>query len=61
MTGFNDHLHNATNDRQNTFPNDHFNFFQRPLTLLHDELTTKMGKLTGVKIRFGHNKSFNKF
>ena len=47
LTGFNDHLHNATNDRQNTFPNDHFNFFQRPLTLLHDELTTKMRKLTG--------------
>ena len=43
----NDHLHNATNDRQNAFPNDHFNFFQRPLSLLHDELTTKMGKLTG--------------
>ena len=33
LTGFNDHLHNATNDRQNAFPNDHFNFFQRPLTL----------------------------
>ena len=49
LTGFNDHLHNATNDRQNTFPNNHFNFFQRPLTLLHDELTTKMGKLTGVR------------
>ena len=47
LTGFNDHLHNAINDRQNAFPNDHFNFCQRPLTLLHDELTTKMGKLTG--------------
>ena len=47
LTGFNDHLHNATNNRQNAFPNDHFNFFQRPLSLLHDELTTKMGKLTG--------------
>ena len=47
LTGFNDHLHNATNDYQNAFPNDHFNFFQRPLTLLHDELTTKMRKLTG--------------
>ena len=29
LTGFNDHLHNVTNDRQkeNAFPNDHFNFF----------------------------------
>ena len=47
LTGFYDHLHNATNDCQNAFPNDHFNFFQQPLILLHDELTTKMGKLTG--------------
>jgi hypothetical protein len=55
LTGFNDHLHNATNDRQNAFPNDHFNFFQRPLTLLHDEFTTKMGKLTGDVPQMSHS------
>ena len=55
LTGFNDHLHNATNNRQNAFPNDHFNFFQRPLALLHDELTTKMGKLTGDVPQMSHS------
>ena len=55
LTGFNDHLHNATNDRQNAFPNDHFNFFQRPLTPLHDEFTTKMGKLTGDVPQMSHS------
>jgi hypothetical protein len=57
----NDHLHNATNDRQNAFPNDHFNFFQQPLTLLHDKLTTKMGKLTGDVPQRSHSQTGSYF
>ena len=61
LTGFNDHLHKATNDRQNAFPNDHFNFFQQPLTFLHDELTTKMGKLTWDVPQMSHSFSGFRF